>query len=67
MCTDGHYDDSKKRLAETPKISHKTTKHVYNNMCRQKYYTIINDISVYRPSRSFTQNFFKKYSKKWNK
>ena len=35
MCTDGHYDDSKKRLAETLKISHETTKHVYNNMCRQ--------------------------------
>ena len=35
MCTDGHYDDSKKRLAETLKISHKTTKHVYNTMCRQ--------------------------------
>ena len=31
----GHYDDNKKRLAETLKISHKTTKHVYNNMCRQ--------------------------------
>ena len=30
MCTDGHYDDSKKRLAETLKISHETTKHVYN-------------------------------------
>ena len=35
MCTDGHYDDSKKRLAETLKISHETTKHMYNNMFRQ--------------------------------
>ena len=35
MCTDGHYDDRKKRLAETLKIPHETIKHVYNNMCRQ--------------------------------
>ena len=28
-----------------------------------KYYTIINDISVYRSSRSFTQNLCKKYAK----
>ena len=27
--------DSKKRLAKTLKISHETTEHVCNNMCRQ--------------------------------
>ena len=63
MYTDGCHDNSKKRLAETLKISHETTKHVCNNMCRQTYYTIINDISVYRSYTSFTQNLCKKYSK----
>ena len=35
MYTDGCYDDSKKMLVETLKISNETTKHVCNNMCRQ--------------------------------
>ena len=30
---------------------------------KTKYYTILNDISVYTSSRSFTQNLCKKYSK----
>ena len=32
-------------------------------ICVDKYYTIINDMSVYMSSRSFTQNLCKKYSK----
>ena len=31
-------------------------------ICVEKNYTIINDISVYMSSRSFTQNLCKKYS-----
>ena len=63
MCTDGDYDENRKRWAKnTENISWNNITFVQENMCTE-YHTIINDIPVYSLCILFSWSFLKKMQK----